>query len=185
MAKEKILLYKVRVKKDPDAFAQLYDFYVEPIYRFVYFKLSSKEDAEDITSEVFLKTWNYLTQTGRSEIKSFSGLVYKIARNALIDHYRKLGSKQEIPLDIALEVADQVDRYRQIDTHHEAEKILSVLKKMKREYQEVLLLRYIEELSVAEIAIILEKGQVAVRVTLHRAIKVAKNLINKDKEPSL
>lgn len=182
---EKKLLYRVVEEKDPEAFGRLYDHYINKIYRFIYFKVKSKEDAEDVVSEVFLKTWNYLTQSGRKQIKSFSGLVYKIARNTLIDHYRKLGSKPEISLDMVLEVADHADRYQEIDTHHEAQKILAVLKKMKREYQEVLLLRYIEELSVAEIAIILEKGQVAVRVTLHRAIKVAKNLLNKNKDASL
>lgn len=176
---EKKLLYRVTEKKDPEAFGLLYDSYVSKIYRFIYFKVSNKEDAEDISSEVFLKTWNYLTQSKHGEIKSFSGLVYKIARNTLIDHYRKQGSKQEISLDMVTDVADIQDRYQEIDIKHEAQKILSVLKKMKREYQEVLLLRYIEELSVAEIAIILEKGQVNIRVTLHRAIKVAKNLLNK------
>ena len=57
---EKLLLYKVVTQKNPDAFAKLYDFYIEPIYSFFFFKLSNREDAEDITSEVFLKPWDYL-----------------------------------------------------------------------------------------------------------------------------
>ena len=80
LVKEKVLLYKVQIKKDPEAFGELYDFYIEPIYRFVFFKLSNKEDAEDITSEVFLKSWNYLIET-ENKINNFRQLIYTIARN--------------------------------------------------------------------------------------------------------
>jgi len=71
--REKLLVHKVQEKKDNEAFGELYDLYIEKIYRFVFIKLSNKEEAEDITSEVFLKTWNYLTADKKqSEIKSFS-----------------------------------------------------------------------------------------------------------------
>ena len=59
---EKLLLIRLQ-KKDPEAFAQIYDLYVTPIYRFIYFKVSSKQDAEDLTSEVFLKIWQYIAET--------------------------------------------------------------------------------------------------------------------------
>lgn len=179
---EKKLIYRVTRKKDTEAYGLLYDNYIGRIYRFIFFKVSNKEDAEDLSSEVFLKTWNYLTQSKHRDIKSFSGLVYKIARNSLIDHYRKQSGKHELPLESAIGMIDFENRYNEIDIKQEAQKILGILKKMKREYQEVLLLRYIEELSVAEIAHILEKGQVAVRVALHRAIKVAKKLLNRGNE---
>ena len=52
---EKILLYRLQVERDPEAYGTLYDIYVRRIYRFVYFKVSSHEEAEDITSDVFLK----------------------------------------------------------------------------------------------------------------------------------
>jgi len=91
---EKKLVYSVRVKKDPSAFAELYDSYVEKIYRFVYFKINSKEEAEDIVSSVFLKVWTYLIEYTEKEIDSFSGLIYRVARNAIIDFYRERGAKQ-------------------------------------------------------------------------------------------
>jgi len=59
---EKLLLLRVRTKKDPEAFATLYDMYAEKIFRFVRFKIDSREEAEDITSEVFLKVWNFLLE---------------------------------------------------------------------------------------------------------------------------
>ena len=59
---EKILLYLERTKQDPDAFSELYDAYVKRIYRFVYFKVSGHEEAEDITADVFLKVWNHIIE---------------------------------------------------------------------------------------------------------------------------
>ena len=175
MAKEKILLYKVRVKKDPDAFAQLYDFYVEPIYRFVYFKLSSKEDAEDITSEVFLKTWNYLITSG-NHVNSFRHLVYKIARNRIIDVYRERTNRMECPIETIQNVAVTADLRKIIEIKDEGIQILLVMKKLKSEYQEVIHLKYVEGLSAGDIAEILEKSYTNVRVLLHRAIKKLKEL---------
>ena len=59
---EKKLLYRLQYNQDPEAFTGLYDLYVKRIYRFVFFKVSSHEEAEDITSEVFLKAWRYITE---------------------------------------------------------------------------------------------------------------------------
>src|SRR5437868_3511880 len=101
---EHILLYKLHVKQDPEAYAALYDTYVKQIYRFVYFKVSSHEEAEDITSEVFLKAWHYIQE--KREIKSFSGLLYRMARNCIIDLYRHKSSKPETRLDETLDVND-------------------------------------------------------------------------------
>jgi DNA-directed RNA polymerase specialized sigma24 family protein len=67
-----ILLHRVEANHDPEAFAELYDRYVKQIYRFIYFKVSGHEEAEDLTADVFLKTWNYI-QEGK-EVKSFSGI---------------------------------------------------------------------------------------------------------------
>ena len=137
----------------------------------------NKEEAEDITSDVFLKTWNYLTSdTHKDVIRSFSGLIYRIARNALVDFFRHKSTRQECTLD-TLEIEDTNNAFEKIEVHHEAEYVIRVLKKMKREYQEIILLRYVEELSIAEISDILNKKKTNVRVTLHRALVILKSLL--------
>jgi RNA polymerase sigma-70 factor (ECF subfamily) len=85
-ATEKILLFQIQQKQNSEAYGKLYDAYVRQIYRFVYFKVSTHEEAEDITAEVFLKAWRYLQE--KKEVKSFSGLLYRIARNGIVDLYR-------------------------------------------------------------------------------------------------
>ena len=178
---EKILLYRIFTKKDPEAYTELYDLYVQRIYRFVFFKVSSHENAEDITSEVFLKAWQFLISNSseQPEIKSFSGLLYKIARNSIIDFYRARAAKGETALDENIEVSDEGKWFAELEQKIETEKIIVAIKKMKQEYQEVLTLKYVDELDISEIAEITGKGNVAVRVTLHRALKKLKEFLGK------
>lgn len=178
---EKILLYRIFTKKDPEAYTELYDLYVQRIYRFVFFKVSSHENAEDITSEVFLKAWQFLISNSseQPEIKSFSGLLYKIARNSIIDFYRARAAKGEVALDENIEASDEGKWFVELEQKIETEKIIVAIKKMKQEYQEVLTLKYVDELDISEIAEITGKGNVAVRVTLHRALKKLKEFLGK------
>jgi len=174
---KKILLYKVQSRQDPEAFAELYDEYVKQIYRFVYFKVSSHEEAEDITSEIFLKAWNYVKE--KKEIKSFSGLLYKIARNCIIDLYRSRSTRPE-NVSIYKEelvIGDNGKLYADLEIKIEAERIIGIIKKLKEEYQEAITLRYVDGLAVEEIAEITGKGNIAVRVTLHRALQKIKQLL--------
>ncbi len=173
---EQILIYRAQAKRDPDAFAELYDKYVDKIYRFVYLKLSNREEAEDITSEVFLKTWNYLIDHSNKRTRSFSGLVYRIARNAVVDVYRKRAKTKECSLDQVKEYARENTLINEIELHQNTQALLQQIKKLKNEYQEVIVLRYVDDLSISEIAHITEKSGSNVRVTLHRALKVLKRI---------
>jgi len=174
---KKILLYRVQTKKDPESFTALYDLYVKKIYRFIYFKVSNHEEAEDITSEVFLQAWNYINEGNK--VESFSGLLYRIARNKIIDLYRqkKKIQKQNIEEIEERELSDQGDFTEEIITRAEVKEIMQSLHKLKQEYQEVITLKYIDELTTAEIGEITNKGSIAVRVTLHRALKKLKDIM--------
>ena len=106
---EKYLIFKIKHSKDPDAYAKLYDFYIDRIYRFVLFKVSRIEDAEDITTEVFLKTWQYIRTTDK-RIANLNSLLYRMARNSVIDHYR---SKQRTEKSLSEE-----EQFKQIIFSH-------------------------------------------------------------------
>lgn len=167
----KLLLFKLKTKRDPETFGQFYDIYVDRIYRFVYFKVSAREDVEDITSEVFLKLWQYLRE--ENQIKNLNALVYNIARNLIVDYYRKK-SRKDIRLDESENQLVDTNSKRlqsqlqaKIEIHH-LEKLLA---KLKDEYREVIILRFVEEYSLREIAQIMEKTVGAVKVLLHRALK--------------
>lgn len=179
---EKIILYRLYSKNDPEAFAKLYDMYARRIYSFVFFKVSSKEEAEDITSEVFLKVWNYIAEN--KNVDSFSGLLYKLARNSIIDLYRK--KKQEtISLDSeerGIEAGDSGAWARNLGTKLESQKIMMALQGLKQEYREIITLKYVDELSVSEICEITGRGKIAARVTLHRGLKKLKQLLEEQQD---
>jgi RNA polymerase sigma-70 factor (ECF subfamily) len=188
--KQKILLYRLQSKPDPEAYAKLYDIYVKQIYRFVYFKVSSHEEAEDITSEVFLKAWHYINDKSKKKVNSFSGLLYRLARNTIIDLYRKKAKRTEIKLvdensenrieykteKNVEEIGDKGKWQKDIETKIEVENLLEILQNLKYEYKEIITLRYVDGLEINEIAEITGKRKVAVRVMLHRAVKKLKIL---------
>ncbi len=174
--KHNILLQKIQLEKDSDSFAKIYDVYIERMYRFVYFKVGSRQEAEDITSELFLKLWKYLTEK-KNKVDSLNGLIYQMARNLVIDHYRKKAKKQECSLEQVIHLPGDTDIEYAAHITVESERLLKHINKLKQEYQEIVLLKYIEGLSTKEISLATGKKKTAVRVTLHRAIKVLQKML--------
>lgn len=178
---DKLLLLKLK-KKDPAAFAQVYDLYLTPIYRFIYFKVSTRQDAEDLTSEAFLKIWQYITES-EEEIENLRALLYRVARNLVIDFYRQKARTNFIQDEEALNnIVDekQPGLLSRIDTEIGMKGIEKILRQMKDEYREIIILRFVEELSISEMAKILNKSKGSIRVLLHRALKVAKEISNQN-----
>lgn len=173
---EKRLLYKVQTEKDPAAFAELYDLYVGPIYRFIFFKLSHKQEAEDVTADVFLKCWQHLIGEKGAEVRMFGPLLYTIARHEVVEVYRRRSRRPEVLLDEEREPGDAGQTKAAIEGAHETERLLGIVKKLKQEYQEVVLFRYVEDFSTRDIAAVTGKSELNVRVTLHRALKKLKEL---------
>ncbi|MBI5731810.1 MAG: RNA polymerase sigma factor [Candidatus Magasanikbacteria bacterium] len=173
---EKWLLFQLETKKEPEAFGKLYDLYAEKIYRFIYFKVSSQADAEDLTAEVFLKVWEHIANG--KEVRKFAGLLYRTARNKVIDFYRQRKTEKEQHFDETLlgQLSDNGTEAAKREEASELETIIKNLKTLKDEYREALTLRYIDELSVSEIAEIIGKSQIATRVLLHRALKTLKKM---------
>jgi RNA polymerase sigma-70 factor (ECF subfamily) len=164
------------VKKDPEAFGRIYDAYAPRIYRFVFFKVSSEEEAQDISAEVFLKAWQYLLDEKGKEVRHLPGLLYGIARNRVIDFYRSRANKDTVPLSEALgdEIADERRTQEKVEAKMDVELLGHQLRDLKDEYREVLVMRYLDELSIGEIAAALDKTSGNVRVLVHRALGALK-----------
>ncbi len=173
---EKIQLLKLK-NGDSEAFAFFYDQYMIRVYRFVYMRVSDKAVAQDLTQDIFLKTWQHLVD--KKEIQNFGAFIFRVARNAIIDYYR-LSRRQELPLEYADETEDPYtdQKTSSIDKDIDLQSLLELLKKMKAEYQEVLILRYVEDLSIDDIAQIMQKDKNNIRVLLHRALTKLKTLNN-------
>jgi len=180
LAHEKLLVYQVNRNKDPEAFSGLYDLYVDDIFKFVFYKVSNWEQAEDLTSEVFLKTWQKISRSDE-EIKNIRALFYKIARNLIIDFYRQSGKEKNISLnEVVVDDRQLVVDEQQLDEFQlSGDKIVlnQALQKLKEDYREAIVLKYINEFSVAEIAEVMQRSKGSVRVLIHRALKALREIL--------
>ena len=170
---EKIVFLKLK-SGDSDAFAFFYDKYVTNIYRFVLIRVSSKQVAEDLTQDTFLKTWQHIVD--KKNVKSFQAFIFRVARNTVIDYYRQ-SNRQELPLEYVPEIVDMSDNIeRDLDQSIDKDKLLQKIRQLKPIYQEVLLLRYLEDLSIDDIARVIQKDKNNVRVIIHRALNKLKQI---------
>lgn len=172
---EKLLLYKIRANRDSDAFGRIYDTYVKRIFRFVYFKVRSQEEAQDITSETFLKLWQYLS--GGKRVDHLGALIYQIARNSVIDHNRQAGRSESLSSDESMLQIPDIAGLSNIHRSAEISQVLTAVKLLKDEYREIITMRYIDGIEPSEIAALLGKKPGHVRVLLHRALETVRALL--------
>jgi RNA polymerase sigma-70 factor (ECF subfamily) len=161
--------------KTEKSFLKLYDELAEPLFRHCYFRVSSREIAEDLVQESFMRMWNYLGE-GKT-IENPKAFLYRVAGNLVIDHYRK---KKDTSLDaLAEEGFDPAgsgagDILEYVDGKYAK----TLLEKLEPEGREVLVLRYVNDLSIGEIADIIGATENVVSVRIHRSIEKLKKLFN-------
>ena len=149
---EKLILRKA-LSGEKEAFSEIYDFYVVRIFRFIYLKTSSRETAEDLVAEVFLRYWKRIKKGMGDESLSetiandkIGSFLYKIARNLIIDFYRK---KEILTVEIDNDIKDKIQDQKQdilayISAKQEVEETMKALRKIKGEYREIIILRHVE-----------------------------------------
>lgn len=158
-------------------FSQIYDNYIDKIYRFVYMKVSSQEIAEDITSKAFLRGWEAF-QSQSEEIKNPGAFLYQIARNAIVDHYREKGRTNIVSVDVSPQIADpSKSAHDKAILSADINVIKKAIQKLKKEHQDVIIWHYLEDMPIADMAELLGKPAGTVRVMLHRGLKELKNII--------
>jgi RNA polymerase sigma-70 factor, ECF subfamily len=156
-------------------FSSLYDNNVEKIYRYSLLKVGSKEVAEEITSETFLKAWKFFKKQGDMErISNTQAFLYKISGNLIIDHYRKVGKTKIVSID-DFELAGSDDIHENAEIRSDFNNARAVLATMKEDYQKVIIHRHIEGMSIPEISKIMHKSEGATRAILHRALTELKS----------
>lgn len=155
-------------------FLETYDRYADPLYRFCFMKTSNADLAEDLTQEVFMRLWQKMREG--VNIQNEQALLYTIARNLVIDWYRK---KKEQSLDVLLEKGiDFVgEGKKETVAFAEVEEILGVVEELDEPSREVLLLRFVEGYSPQEIAQVCGTNANAVSVRINRAIKKVQDII--------
>jgi RNA polymerase sigma-70 factor (ECF subfamily) len=164
-------------RRDEKAFATLYSVYFDKIYEYIYYRSLRKDEAEDLTSHVFLKAWEAI-ENYRWQGYPFSTWLYRIAHNQIVDHYRT--HRECLPLDVA-EKRDSGHDPMDIAIRASAvSQIRGALKHLTKDQARVLTLRYFEGYSVSEIAQMMGKAPDAVRALQHRALRVLQPRLHAD-----
>lgn len=152
-------------------FSDIYDKYIDKIYRFVLIKVNSEPIAQDITSETFMRTLEYINKNsssnGSNSIENIQAFLYRTAANGVIDYYRQK-SRQNVPLN-EFHVRDASSM-----TPEQSAQIVMIkdaLQNLEGEHADVVMWHYVEDLSIKEIAEILDKPEGTIRVMLHRGLK--------------
>lgn len=172
-------LIKKAIQRDGDSFGLLYDHYQPQIYRFILIKVGKKEDAEDLTHQVFLNAWQNIDGY---RIKGFplSSWLYSIARNQIIDFYRGRKSVQSLENIDPESLAEESREADNLSEKMELDKVMSAIRHLKFDYQDVLIMRFVEDLSLKEAAAALKRSEGAVKLIQHRAIEQLKLLLGEN-----
>ena len=176
---EKTLIQQA-IRGEASAFGLLYDRYQTKIYRFIYLKVSHREEAEDLTHQVFLSAWKNINGYVYQGLP-FSSWLYKMSRNAVIDHYRT--KKYNVCID---EISEDIPQLiMESDFEKTGEKmnlkiVYSCLKKLPFNYKEVLTMRFVDGMEIGEISKLIGKSSGAVKVIQHRAMQKLKDFIKEN-----
>jgi RNA polymerase sigma-70 factor (ECF subfamily) len=169
---------------DPARFEALYRKYLAQVYSYAFYELRDHHEAEDATERTFLAA---LTNLGRFEERArpadgegastFRVWLFQIARNAVAERRRSLRRRPEAPLEAAISAAAPTDVEGDVVLHDEAAAAWSAVGRLPDDRRRAVVLRFVDEMSTAEIAGILGRSEGAVRVLIHRALRsVARDL---------
>ena len=165
--------------KDADAieadFLALYDESADALFRHCYFRVSDRELARDLTQEAFTRTWEYLA-SGKS-VSHLRAFLFRTAGNLVIDHYRR---KKEISLEALADAGfdPSGDEYLAIPELAAGREAMQAVALLDEGHKHVILLRYVDGLSIGEIALIRKESENAVSVRIHRALKKLNDLLH-------
>lgn len=161
-----------------DKFLEAYDAYADELFRFATAHVSESEIVSDLLQDTFTKTWLYISKG--KEIQNIRAFLYMTLRNIIIDYYRKHKSfslDDMLEENIQIRDPDMEDIEVNLDTVYDFKRVHALLGYLPPLYKEVIVLRYINDMSVEEIADILGETTNNVSVRIHRAIKKLQDIL--------
>jgi RNA polymerase sigma-70 factor, ECF subfamily len=163
------VLMRRATKGDADAFGALYLRHLDAIYRYVYFRVGEVRDAEDLTEQVFLKAWQALPNY-RDCGTPFSNWLYRIAHNIVVDYYRRCPPVAQVPAGTTDLESIQLPALEQVLAAEEVAGLAAAILQLPDDKQRMIILRFVEGLTHAQIARILDITEGASRTLQHRSL---------------
>ncbi|MDE2173430.1 MAG: RNA polymerase sigma factor [Patescibacteria group bacterium] len=165
-----------------EEFLKAFDEYADALFRHASFRIKSRERARDLTQDTFLKAWDYAREG--NEVREWRGFLYRVLNNLIIDEYRRI---KEESLDSLLEdspmkanalvaTGSRDEKEERLDDELMIGKIRALIPKLPDAYRTAITMRYIDDLSLKEIAAALGISENVVSVRIHRAVAQLKKL---------
>lgn len=168
------VLIKKSQNGDKEAFGKIYMKYLDPIYRYIYFRVNqNRQEAEDLTELVFFKALERVDKYQENG-HSFRAWLYTIARNTVVDHWRRGAGTSSLTIDVAN--GDRTPEESLI-FDEENKDLLEAIDQLNEEQRQLVVLKFIEGVSNREIAAILNKKEDAVRAMQYRALKQLRKIM--------
>jgi RNA polymerase sigma-70 factor, ECF subfamily len=168
-----------RARRDREAFGQLYERYVRKIYTYIYYRTGHSEEAEDLTSKVFQKAQVHLPHY-REQGLPFSSWLYRIAHNMVANWYRDHGRRKIVGLEEAQHFAAGEVPSHEAERSEARDHLLGTIRKLSAEKQQVLILKFSEDYSNAEIGAIMGRTEGAIKSLYHRILVVLREELEKE-----
>lgn len=176
-AVEQDALLEQAIQGNPEALTALYDQYADKIYSYIYHRVGHSDLAEDLTGQVFMRMLEAI-RTGRAWRSSFSGWLYRIAHNLVIDHYRRRGRATFTELDETTPArSPHGDPFQAAEATFDTQRLRAAVHSLTEEQAQVITLRFLEEMSIAETAEIMGKTQGAIKAQQYRAVLALRRLM--------
>jgi RNA polymerase sigma-70 factor (ECF subfamily) len=177
-------LVELAVAGDFDSFAALYSLHLDEIFRYIYFRIGDRQDAEDMTEQVFLKAWEALPNY-KSIGCRFINWLYRISHNIVVDHHRShrnIIAEDDISSEANLPDQAQGNILDKVILDEESATLARAIGKLPQDYQQVIILRFVEGLGHSQIAQILDRSEVACRGIQHRALSLLNKILTGQQE---
>jgi RNA polymerase sigma-70 factor (ECF subfamily) len=155
---------------DKDAFGELYERYMPRIYNYIYYRTGNAHDAEDLTAKVFHRAIGHM-KTYEEKGVPFQAWLYRIAHNLVANFHRDEGRRKIIPLDdyIAQSLRSEAPE-KQLEDSEEQAALLRAIRRLPQERQDLLVMKFVDNLSNAEIGAILGRTEGAIKSLYHRTL---------------
>jgi RNA polymerase sigma-70 factor, ECF subfamily len=160
---------------DTEAFGVLYERYIARIYNYIYYRTGQPSEAEDLTAKVFFRAYNHIGSYRNTGVP-FSAWLYRIAHNLVANWHRDNSRNKEVPLEDEPQIIHRGDlpeaalmKDQQVDS------LFSILRGLTSDRQQLLILKFVEQLSNAEIGVIMGRSEGAIKSLYHRTLYNLKN----------
>lgn len=165
---EEILVKKA--KEDPAAFGILYEKYVKQVYNYIYYRTSNRQDAEDLTAKTFYRALSNLDGFKWRDVP-FSAWLYRIAHNLVANWYRYRSRHKMIPLDkLSIQAEKAMDPVRLAEANEEKQTLLATIRRLNPDRQQLLILKFVEGMTNAEIGQVMGRSEGAIKSLYHRTL---------------